>query len=155
MSKTIPFRTAYSKHDSSEFAYVDDTPSLTMQSFRNECDINTIMRRWKTTGELTHVRPAQGYYGDFTELSDYQSALQTVMLAEEAFMALPSAVRLRFSNDPAQFVNFMQDPTNSEEIYALGLAVRPVLSESAPDRVNPDTSDSMIPKTASKSISDP
>lgn len=155
MSKTIPFRTAYGTRDRSECVYTDDTPSMTMQSFQNECDINVIMRRWEKTGDLTHVRHSQGRYDDFADIGDYQSALNTVLAAQEAFEALPSRIRTRFSNDPASFVSFMQDPTNSNEIIAMGLATRPVLDESLPLRAEPTYEDQMILKTASKSVSDP
>lgn len=155
MSKAIPFRTAYGARDRLEFAYFDDTPSLTQQNFQNECDINTIMARWEKTGDLSHVRNDGGKFGDFSDIGDYQSALNTVILAQESFMALDASIRARFGNDPADFVSFVQDPSNADALVELGLATRPVLSESSPKEATLDTSDQTILKTASKSISDP
>lgn len=96
--------------------------SRTKQSFRDECDINNILKKYLKTGILPVVTRVQ-QYGDFSEVSDYQGALHTVMSAQEAFMDLPSKVRERFMNDPGQFLEFMADPKNGKEAVELGLAV--------------------------------
>src|SRR5580765_5072286 len=63
--------------------------SLTQQHFKDECDINEIVRRFGLTGKLPeNVKAPQ--YGDFTGLSDYQTALNAVIAADEAFMELPA-----------------------------------------------------------------
>ena len=95
-------------------------PTLAQQQFKDECDINNILERFGVTGELpTNTRLPQ--YGDFSGITDYQSALNAVMEAQEAFMALPAAVRARFANDPAAFVDFCSDESNRDEAIALGL----------------------------------
>lgn len=156
MAKSINFRTAYGKHDSKDYAYVDGLPSLTQQNFKNECDINFIMKRWEKTGELTHVRSNAPSYGDFSNLGDYQSSLNVVLAAQEAFDSLPAVVRNRFSNDPAMFVEFVQDPSNADAIVELGLAApRPVLDESRTEMGSSNIGEEISQKTASKSVSDP
>lgn len=96
--------------------------SLTQQSFAEECDINTIVRRFGLSGELP-VNQRAPTYGDFTGVSDYKSALEAVMAAEDAFMQLPAHVRARFENDPQAFVAFCSDEKNREEAIKLGLVV--------------------------------
>ena len=100
-------------------------PSRTKQEFKEECDINTILRRFGVTGHLplTAVQPLAG---DFTGINDYQEALNTVMAADANFLRLPSAIRERFNNDPRQFVDFCLDSGNIEAVRELGLAPRPV-----------------------------
>lgn len=95
--------------------------SLTDESFKEECDINTIVRNFGLTGQLPdNIRtPLEG---DFTEVVDYQTALNMVIAADAAFMELPSEVRERFANDPAKFVAFASDPANLEECRKMGLA---------------------------------
>lgn len=95
--------------------------SRTDQSFREECDINTIVRNFGVTGNLPEqVRtPLEG---DFTTVTDYQTALNMVIEADAAFAQMPSAVRERFGNDAARFVAFASDPANLEECGKLGLA---------------------------------
>jgi len=99
-----------------------DDPSLTKQSFKDECDINTIVRNFGVTGELPdNIRPPQ--YGDFTGIFDYQSALNAVIAADDAFMEMDAKIRARFHNDPALFVEFCSNPENLDEMRKMGLAV--------------------------------
>lgn len=104
----------------------DPSEGLTKQSFAEECDINTIVRRFGLTGQLpSNIR--QPSYGDFTAAFDYRSALDAVIAADESFMTLPANVRQRFGNDPAAFVDFCSDPANRAEAERLGLVPVPVV----------------------------
>lgn len=92
----------------------------THQSFKDECDINTIVRRFGLTGDLPNDL-AVPQYGDFTGIGDYQSALNAVMKAEADFLALPADLRARFENDPQRLMDFVHDAGNREEAVKLGL----------------------------------
>lgn len=101
-------------------------PSKTKQSFAEECDINTIVRRFGLTGELpANVRMPS--YGDFEDTPDYHTAMNAVRAAQESFMAMPADVRYRFNNDPGRFVDFCSDPANEAEARKLGLVEGPEL----------------------------
>jgi len=106
--------------NSADSALVFSKPSLTKQSFRDECDINNILRKFNVTGQLP-VGSVQPQYGDFSGVTDYQSALNAVMAAQDSFLALPAKIRSRFQNDPALFVEFASDEANKDELKALGL----------------------------------
>ncbi len=95
-------------------------PSRTKQSFRDECDINNILRQFNVTGQLP-VGSVQPQYGDFSGITDYQSALNAVMAAQDSFLQLPAKVRAKFDNDPALFVDWASDEANRDEMKALGL----------------------------------
>lgn len=101
----------------------------TQQSQAEETDINNIVRRFKVTGLLPQGvrRPT---YGDFEGVSDFRTAMDAIIAAEKAFMAMPSDVRSRFGNDPALFVEFCSDDKNLDEMRKMGLAV--------PERKKPD-----------------
>lgn len=103
-------------------------PSRTKQSFKAECDVNVIMKRFKKTAGVDFLNRYQGYltgeFGDFSEVVDYRTALEQVARAESVFGALPAALRSRFENDPAQFLDFVQDPANANELVSLGLATK-------------------------------
>lgn len=103
-------------------------PSMARQEFRDQCDINNILKQFKKTGIISHINAQreQGSYEDLPDPMEYQDALNAVLEAQEAFSTLPSKVRTRFDNDPAKFLEFMSDPRNQEEAYDLGLAERPV-----------------------------
>jgi phage internal scaffolding protein len=100
--------------------FVFTSPSRTQQSFRDECDINNILRKFNVTGELPSGS-VQPQYGDFSGITDYQSALNAVMAAQDSFLALPAKVRAKFENDPALFVDWASDEANKDEMKALGL----------------------------------
>lgn len=99
-------------------------PSMTRQSEMAACDIHNILKQFSQRGfeELVRQNAAAGQYADLTNLPDYQEALNTVIAADNAFMALPSQIRDRFQNDPAMFVAFLSDPRNQDEAIRLGLA---------------------------------
>lgn len=97
----------------------------TKQSFQAECDINNIMAKYAKTGVLEHTRNVQGAYGDFSDVPDFQEARNRLIAAEQAFMALPAAVRKRFDNDPEQLVAFIADDKNYDEALKLGLVQKP------------------------------
>lgn len=97
-------------------------PSRTKQSFKDECDINRILKKYEKTGLLTHTSKYAGRYEDLPSDVDYQASLNAIMQAEEAFFSLPSKLRARFDNDPEGFLAFVQNPANENELVELGLA---------------------------------
>ena len=103
--------------------------ALAKQSFKDECDINRIVKKWQSDGVITHVNKFMGDYGDFTNTDDYQSSLNMVMAAQASFLELPAAVRREFDNDPGTFLAFVQNPANSEKLVALGLAYAKPVNE--------------------------
>jgi len=95
-------------------------PTRAQQNPKDECDINTIVERFKLTGQLpTNVRMPTS--GDFTDVPDFQQAMDAIVNARLAFQAMPAKVRSRFHNDPAEFVAFCDEPDNLEEARKLGL----------------------------------
>lgn len=126
----MEIRSRYSKHQRvslSEFPV-----SKTKQSFKEECDINAILRKHHQMGvALPPPQFLPSHSGDFSEVVDYQSAIHAVMAAEAAFASLPSQVRRRFDNNPELYLNFLDDESNLDEAISLGLVQKPV--QAAPD----------------------
>lgn len=108
-------------------------PSRTKQAFKDMCDINKIMARFKKVQGADFLQRYNGcvggQFGDFSNVTDYRSAIDQVRLAEDRFMSMPAVVRKRFQNDPAQFLDFCSDPSNIDELVSMGLASKPVVSE--------------------------
>nr|QJB20280.1 MAG: internal scaffolding protein [Microvirus sp.] len=125
MKPVIPFIRSPYNYDrdsaSSESGLLCEDVSLTVQSERDDCDINVIMERFGHGVPLPESLRVPTY-GDFTGVSDYRSALDLISEADESFMQLPADVRSRFQNDPARFVDFCSDPSNLDELRKLGLA---------------------------------
>ena len=114
-------------------------PTMAQQQFREECDINTIMERFGRTGELiAPVRMPQ--YGDFDGVNDYHSAMNAIVDAQQNFDALPAKLRARFSNDPAEFIDFCMNEDNREEAIRLGLVEAVIQPQAAVSEPSEDGS---------------
>jgi len=94
--------------------------SLTQQHQKDQADINFIVEQFNVTGILP-TAPVSPQYGDFTGISDYQSALNAVIDAQDEFMSLPANIRSRFDNDPSNLINFLSNDENRQEAIELGL----------------------------------
>lgn len=94
------------------------------QSFRDECDINNILKQYQKTGMIRHMaaNAERGMYADLPDEVDFQTSFNIVKQAEEAFASLPSKIRERFLNSPEQFLAFISDPKNQDEAIKMGLA---------------------------------
>ncbi len=87
----------------------------TKQAGKDACDINKIMHRYIRQGVIEHVNKHEPQYLDNSGL-DFQAALELVAQAREIFADLPSQTRAVFKNDPAVFMDFVQNPANVEEL---------------------------------------
>lgn len=133
----MKFATAYNPPKSVPVRFEPGT-SLTRQEFAAESDINRLVARYQETGNFydpvvaVKASARKPMFGDFTNVPDYQTALNTVIEAQDLFSRLPSKLRDRFQNDPQQLLAFLQDEANREEAISLGLISKPV---EAPSRV--------------------
>lgn len=101
-----------------------NTPYVAVQQqFKDHCDLNKIVAKYKTTGRWQEVVMAGkgGVYADISAIGDYQESVEKVLKANNAFMTLPAEIRVRFNNDPGELLQFIQDPRNFEEGKKLGL----------------------------------
>lgn len=95
----------------------------TQQHFQNEVNINTIVRKYQSTGMLPQINGMPPQYGDFTGL-DFRAAQTKIAEATQSFAQLPANLRKRFQNDPAQLVDFIGNEDNRAEAEKLGLVKR-------------------------------
>lgn len=117
---------------SRETGTLNNVESLAQQSFKDECDINTIVKRFGLTGQMpVNVRPPT--YQDFGDaVFDYATAMNAVAAARESFDRMPASVREKFGNDPQAFVEFCSDEKNIDEMRKLGLAVPAKVLDNVP-----------------------
>lgn len=95
-------------------------PSMTQQCFKDECDINVILRRFENGGAVESFNDRPASYVDTSEVPDYHSAQNLLIEAQVVFNELPTKVRKRF-RDPADLLSFLADSSNLEEARELGL----------------------------------
>ena len=101
----------------------NNSPSLTQQQFKDECDINKIMDRYLRTGVLSDPLQNRGTpkYGDYADIGDYMDHMNKVVEANEMFEALPASIRKRFNNNPGELIDFVMNDDNRKEAEFLGL----------------------------------
>jgi len=118
------------------------------RSFQKECDINVIMASYQKTGAIAHFNRHQGDYGVHSGL-DFAESMRIVTDAQAMFDDLPSSIRTKFANDPALFMDFVQDEDNLDEMVELGLMkspgagkeAKPIVQEEVVKTVEEDVED--------------
>lgn len=118
-----PILGAYSRKRRIFITFPEDS-KFTKQEFKQECDINTLMSKYMSSGELPNLNQAAPQYADVTGL-DYQEAMNFVAGAQSLFNELPSSIRHRFNHDPAGFLDFCSNPDNRTEMAEMGLLKDP------------------------------
>lgn len=103
--------------------------SRTKQQFKDECDINSILKKYNRKMGIDALEQYAGYFagnfGDVSVVPSYQEAQTQMFEAQEAFAALPAKARAKFSNDPLEMLAFLSDVGNRDEAIALGLLEKP------------------------------
>lgn len=111
-------------------------PGRTKQEFKKDVDVNLIVRNFQRTGTIKFQNKYEPQYMDVDPI-DYQDALNTVIQAQNMFDDLPAVFRKRFNYDPAQFLEFIQDPANEDEARRLRLIppIKDQVSVAEPENV--------------------
>lgn len=135
------FKTIYDTYEEKQ-GIIFKEPTMTIQSEKDNCDINVIMNRYATCGTPLPYRTdgVQPVYADVSELGDYMENFQRCKQAEEMFNALPSALRKELDNNPANLLSFIQDEKNKERCYEYGLLNKPVVEAPQAPVVAPSVS---------------
>lgn len=113
--------------------------SMTKQDFKDDTDINKLLARAQREGTLSHISRFEGEYADFSDVDDLLTAHERYQRGVEIFQELPSEVRREFSQDPAEFFRFVNNPDNRERYKEL------LVKLSAPGRFFPDVRPSTPP----------
>lgn len=110
-----------------------DQPSQTLQSFKDDADINCIIARFQNTGVLvdpTVPVSRTPQFGDYSDMPTYQEAQNVIVAANNAFNSLSAKIRERFGNDPAAYFDFVQSLKEGSDDYAeairLGIIDKPL-----------------------------
>lgn len=111
--------------------------ALTQQQFKDECDMNRIVRNAARGIAPRYYAQGQPHYGDFTNVVDLTEAYNVVARAEEAFMTLPAKLRAELGNDPARINEITRDQAARH-----GLLNDAPASQTSNGAPNPSTSSS-------------
>lgn len=128
MERDLPFVRSpynYDVDEASDEAGLDCSvdKGRVQQSFEDETNINSIVKRYGLTGKMPENVP-QVMQGDFEGVFDFQSAMDLIIAGRQSFEAMPADLRSRFHNNPHEFIEFTSDEKNFDEAAKFGL-VRP------------------------------
>lgn len=122
------FKTIFDTYEEKQ-GIIFKEPTMTIQSEKDNCDINVIMNRYATCGTPLPYRTdgVEPVYADVSELGDYMENFQRCKQAEEMFNALPSALRKELDNNPANLIPFIQNKENESRCIEYGLINKPIM----------------------------
>lgn len=106
-------------------------PSRAVQSQKEDADINVIVARFGI-GATLPASPNLPSYGDFTEVKDYQTALDAIRSAESDFYDLPARVREVFDNSPQKLLEAATSESGRELLEKAGLVPPKTPPETSP-----------------------
>lgn len=86
----------------------------TKQEFKDECDVELIVARFKRTGMVDHLQRGVPQFMDVSEVGTYRELVERMREAEAYFLGLPAEVRARFENDPARYVELLAGESGPE-----------------------------------------
>lgn len=116
----------YSRFSTPDSAAVEFGVSMTQQHFKDECDINNILKSYR--GKIPACEePA--FFMDCT-VNDLQSAYSIAEDIGSRFESLDSEVRAKFNNNPLELLEFVHNADNQTAAIELGLLPKP---EPAPE----------------------
>lgn len=98
--------------------------SRTQQHFKNECNINSIMKKYEKTGFLTDptkIPTRCPQFGDFSNIVDYQTLKNKQIEIDKYFSSLPAALRVHFNHNPQELMEWIIKPENKQKALEMGL----------------------------------
>lgn len=112
--------------------------SMTKQEFAQDTDVNFIVRKFQTTGVLTHTSKAKPIYADVSTQSSLHAAMNEMRMAEEGFAALPSEIRDAARNDPAVLLEMLATEDGQAVLVEAGMELQLGLPDSEEAPVEPE-----------------
>lgn len=98
----------------------DPAKNRAKQSFKDECDINTIVSKYTKTGVLPSGN-RRALWGDFSSGEDFRIVQNKIAGIRSVFDSLNSDIRAKFANNPENLLDFLANPENNQEAIELGL----------------------------------
>lgn len=139
----------YSRFNVPESLAVEFGESCTQQHFKDECDINNIIKSYKAKEP-----PPLCYFDDCT-VTDLQQAYALSDDVSERFMMLPSDIRAKFNHNPLELLHFVGNSDNAAVARELGLLKPeppktpvPPVAVGAIDNVNVSAPENTVTSTA-------
>ena len=95
--------------------------TMTEQHHADVVKTQNIMKQFQTTGMATHLNNRPPIYEDLSEAPDFYEAQKIIANAKSMFEEVPAQIRREFNHDPGQYLEFIQNPENKDQMEEMGL----------------------------------
>jgi len=116
------------------FQLLHTGPGLTQQEFKDECDMNLILKKY---GIYAAANAPAMVFRDVSHGYDYLEAFNAVQEANEAFAALPADARRALDHSPLRLMELSQTPEGVAQLVKMGFGNPPSEEDSNPKAVEP------------------
>lgn len=137
---------------------LDYSDGRTKQAFKDETDINKILKKAQKAGSLSHFMKHGAVYGDFSDVPDLIEAKHRIDAGQAIFDELPSELRREFANDQFRFFEYVNDPANAARLPELlpelaepGMQA-PAVRRSAASEANPALTSTPVEPAAAPAV---
>lgn len=100
-------------------------PCMAQQEFKDEADINNVVKKHTLTNRLLPQHNLEPFYADLSTPLDLSQIEMQLKQANQAFLDLPMEVRERVGQDPKRLSKFLADPENKDFLIKQGLFNKP------------------------------
>lgn len=129
---------------SSDFSERKYTDGRTKEAFKDQCDINKILKKAAIKGGLSHVQKyPEAVYGEFDPSLDLFVARERIAQAERIFADLPAEIRREFGNDAVKFIEYGKTVGIAKLVEEIPAIAEP--GDFFPNPVKRSVSDAMPP----------
>ncbi len=90
----------------------------TVQSQKEECDINRLLERSARSGAASHLQTYENQYGNF-EGYDFEKNVNIIAEGQTIFERLPAEVKREFNQSPQEFFEYVTNEENKDRLPEL------------------------------------
>lgn len=105
----------------------------TKQHFAPQCDVNSIVRQHPnldpeniSNSEIASILSNPELYSEYDSSQSFVDAMEIVTRAKEQFDTLPAPLRRRFNENPYEFLEYVNNKENYNEMKKFGLLIEKV-----------------------------
>lgn len=111
---------------SSDFGPREYNDGRAKQAYKDQCDINKILKKAQVKGGIAHVQKyPEAIYGEFDGEFDLLTAHGQIEKANRIFGELPAEVRREFNNNALEFVKYASSLSAGELVEKVPAIAEP------------------------------
>lgn len=107
--------------------------SKTKQEFKQDVDVNFIVKKFQMTGSVSHLARAKPQFADVSNAVSLHAAMNMMKEATKGFSDLSSAIRAEAGNSPVRFLEMLESEEGTADLVEAGLQLELPTGEPVPE----------------------